>query len=352
LYDLTAETAIKYHNACIAYLIELSKDAEHIGDENLLAAAVILRYYEELDTSLTGSDSETSLRTFQIFVNAQASAAFSPTTTSPSSAASPLPTDRPPNTNTTSNSTPIYIQVQSFQRASFRVAIRQEITAAFMAQRPIRLPFQASSYLRCLGEADDAVWTDRLIVFCADVLHFCFSPDEPQSSSKSRLARYTELKAFETAWDTHKPLSFTPIHYREPSSAPNATNPSPFPQIWHLSPHHASAIQYLELARILLIIYNPSVPPSISPISSIRSALAIATQVRHIVSRLCGIALSNRTSEAALLMALMGIAMCGEYVTDSEQRRGMLELLGELEREHARGTGGVRGTLEVAWGGS
>lgn len=51
-------------------------------------------------------------------------------------------------------------------------------------------------------------------------------------------------------------------------------------------------------------------------------------------------------------MALMGIAMCGEYVTDSEQRRGMLELLGELEREHARGTGGVRGTLEVAWGGS
>jgi hypothetical protein len=41
LRNLTHETAIRYHNACIAYLIELSKDAEHVQDENLLAAVVV-----------------------------------------------------------------------------------------------------------------------------------------------------------------------------------------------------------------------------------------------------------------------------------------------------------------------
>src|ERR1700760_1102700 len=54
LRELKASTAINYHNASLAYLIQLSTDSRHVTDEDLLMASVILRYHEELDASVTG----------------------------------------------------------------------------------------------------------------------------------------------------------------------------------------------------------------------------------------------------------------------------------------------------------
>lgn len=49
LPDLKQETALFYHNRCIEHLVSLSDDPMEVNDENLLAAAVILRFYEEVD---------------------------------------------------------------------------------------------------------------------------------------------------------------------------------------------------------------------------------------------------------------------------------------------------------------
>jgi Fungal specific transcription factor domain len=49
LSSLTAESAIHYQNECIPHLVHLSNNVEQVRDENLLAAAVILRFYEEVD---------------------------------------------------------------------------------------------------------------------------------------------------------------------------------------------------------------------------------------------------------------------------------------------------------------
>lgn len=43
------EVALEYQNLCISHLMSLSGDPTEVQDENLLAAAVILRFYEELD---------------------------------------------------------------------------------------------------------------------------------------------------------------------------------------------------------------------------------------------------------------------------------------------------------------
>ena len=75
LPNLTANTAIEYHNACIAYLLEVSHYPEHMHDENLLATAVLLRFYEVLDTPAGGEDEERFLHTFQSFTTSQASIA-------------------------------------------------------------------------------------------------------------------------------------------------------------------------------------------------------------------------------------------------------------------------------------
>lgn len=49
LPTLTPETAIHYHNECIAHFVSLSDHSSEAADEDLLAAAVILRFYEEVD---------------------------------------------------------------------------------------------------------------------------------------------------------------------------------------------------------------------------------------------------------------------------------------------------------------
>lgn len=49
LPDLRMETAVQYHNRCINHLVSLSGDPREVLDEGLLAAAVILRFYEEVD---------------------------------------------------------------------------------------------------------------------------------------------------------------------------------------------------------------------------------------------------------------------------------------------------------------
>lgn len=49
LPDLKIETAVHYHNLCINHLVTIADDPESALDENLLAAAVILRFYEEVD---------------------------------------------------------------------------------------------------------------------------------------------------------------------------------------------------------------------------------------------------------------------------------------------------------------
>jgi hypothetical protein len=52
LPDLNVETAIHYHDRAIAHLIQLCNNPDQVHDENLLAAATILRFYEEVDGML------------------------------------------------------------------------------------------------------------------------------------------------------------------------------------------------------------------------------------------------------------------------------------------------------------
>lgn len=45
------ESALHYHSESIAHLRSVSGEPEATMDENLLAAVVILRFYEELDST-------------------------------------------------------------------------------------------------------------------------------------------------------------------------------------------------------------------------------------------------------------------------------------------------------------
>lgn len=49
LPNLQIETAVEYHSRCIEHLVSVSSDPDAVFDENLLAASIILRFYEEVD---------------------------------------------------------------------------------------------------------------------------------------------------------------------------------------------------------------------------------------------------------------------------------------------------------------
>ncbi len=48
--NITEETVIHYHNKCITELRILADEPDAVMDENLLAAVVVLRFFEELDS--------------------------------------------------------------------------------------------------------------------------------------------------------------------------------------------------------------------------------------------------------------------------------------------------------------
>lgn len=53
LHGLTADTAVRYHDTCISYLIELSNDPNEQYNEDILTASTILRFYEQIDGMIT-----------------------------------------------------------------------------------------------------------------------------------------------------------------------------------------------------------------------------------------------------------------------------------------------------------
>ena len=188
LPKLTEETPVKYHQACIAYLIKLANDPEHVRDENLLAAAVILRHYEEIDPSLTGEENKILIHAFQLFVNAQAN----PYASTLDDARHPEFL-RPGAAVGTFENCLTYLK--SFQHASFRAALRQETTIAFLKQRAVQLPLETWSVLQGFDEAEDFVWSDRHLYHCAKVLQFCFGGDN--ANGRTQIERWSELRDFE-----------------------------------------------------------------------------------------------------------------------------------------------------------
>ncbi len=342
LPKLTEETAVKYHQACIAYLIKLASDPEHVRDENLLAAAVILRYYEDIDSSLTGEDIKTLIHTFHLFVNAQAN----PYAYTVDDAKHPEYL-RPGSAVGTFNDCLAYLK--SFQHASFRVALRQETTIAFLKQRPVRLPLETWSVLQGFSEAEDFAWSDRHLYHCAKVLQFCFGGEN--GNGKPQIERWNELRDFETHWDQSKPLSFMPIHYQDPDRARGEC----LPHIWYMAEVHVTGLLSLELARILLTVYNPNIP-RIGP-GVTAAQRRIADEVHDIVIRLCGTAVSlggtaasNPSSQPAMVQAYVAIVVCGEYFTDPLERRTLLEILDRLKNDHGWPTAKAAMQLKRVWG--
>jgi len=273
---------------------------------------------------------------------------------------------------------------------------------AFTKQRPFRLPLDSCHEYRSLEPTDDYTWAHRIVVHCADVLAYCYGfgdssnfddvEDGSESAPKRRrestsgtrngmggIAEYERLLSYHVAWERSRPQSFAPIldlssapkcddvnpvsfstsasprqpYHLPPYSSQSArTNPQPipsfFPELWYLSDCHVTGVQHLDLSKILLTVYDPRIP-RLGPAS--RSEWKrIEAEVRGLVRRLCGVALSNRRAPPALNTACMAIALCGDKFSDPLEQQALLDVLSYTDTDFAWPTKEIQARLKDCWG--
>ncbi|KAL4966128.1 uncharacterized protein BDV14DRAFT_199260 [Aspergillus stella-maris] len=361
LDGLTDETALQYHNKCIQALLQLSSDPTQPHNEDLLAAAIILRFYEEVDYPLQDEqrDDEFFLQVVNMFIEAQIPKVPLIAQRNPSVASgttgrdeldvgsSPIEVYSSPSSTTLGRIMTLESRwyMSSLRQASFWVAFRMEVYSAFIKQRPFKMSLSRCDVFRSFTPGEDALWTARLIIFCADVLEFCYghaahAPAEGASTKE----RWSHLKSQSDRWIDCLPSSFEPIYFREP----NAHKGEVFPEICYLTNIHVAGVQHIELARILLAVYNPNIPRL--GFGHRESMRALSEELRASVLRLCGIAIHNRQNPPSLTTALLGIVVCGEHFDNRNEQNALLELLDELEWHHGWPVGHYRHRLKQSWG--
>ncbi|KAF9872147.1 hypothetical protein CkaCkLH20_10484 [Colletotrichum karsti] len=316
LPELNKESAIHYHNKCISYLMDTSTDPANPCNDDALTAITILRYHEQVDTHLTGSDSETYINAIQAVFHAQQE-----------------------------DSIGLFSIVHHPPRT-----LRQEIWSVLLYRRPFRLPLYGTedcSQFEPDAAADDFDWANRILVWCAYVLQFCFGTSSENivesEDPKSRTEQWNALKAFEHNWDTHLPPHYKPLAYkeREPDLGQY------FPRIWQANGCQVLALQHVELMRIILAVH--SAKNQRLGIGAQAANLALEELLREATRKICGLALSNCRDQPAMVTAGVGVSLCGEYFRDEGEQRAIVDFMANLESQHAWPTSAVVDALRVAW---
>lgn len=160
-----------------------------ISDETLFAATIVLRVLEEIDLPTTGgTDSQGHMLGIQVFVSA-----------------------RDP-----------YSTPGSLSEAAFWVGLRQEIYIATVSHKSVKINLDGCNGYRSISPADDFSWANRAVLYCADVLNFCFG------EGGLGIDDFRELSAYGENWGLSRPESFTPTYFKEPVPADGTV----FPEVW------------------------------------------------------------------------------------------------------------------------
>lgn len=364
--ELREEFAMTYHNDCIRDLLQMSMDPKKLQDEILLAAVIALRTDEELSLSALDGEEEDQqlfLRIASVFINAQVPAAIclphsspevfpavfdeAPRPRSHSDLAFQISPRSHSNITSPSNQTDPDLGASGLRQACFWTAFRQELHASFLRQQEVRFPLARCEAFRQLTPAIDAVWANRMVTFCADVLEFCYGSscsDGKVFPAYTNQERWLELRTHERNLCAMLPASFEPTFCSES----NAKQGVIFPEIWYLESCHVSGTTYIELARMLLEAFNPTRPKLGHGFLAATNAFIAST--KKILFRLCGIALSNhRFCPPSLINACLGISMFGEYFDDPTEQEALLGILSLMSSRHAYPTHQIANSLRRAW---
>ncbi|CZT11165.1 uncharacterized protein RCO7_09899 [Rhynchosporium graminicola] len=290
--------ANQHYGDCIQLLIPVITRA----DENIFAALIILRVFEEIDVfESDGTQGLAHIAGIQSFVRGHGS----------------------------------NLMQGGLGEAAFWVGLRQEIYVATIMHRAVQIEIRHIN--RSVVPLSDFDWANRAVVHLADVLNCCFGHGvDPEQCSR--------LQIESDRWQNDKPNSFSPYYYR----GADRSKGEAFPEILHIHPCHIVGIQHHKLAQILLSIFSLRSPQSRN--NSYEAENPLLINIKQDLREICGIGLHNRATPPGMFTACMGIAMCGDRFDDRLEQEALLQLLIETENDHARPTAAIQKHMKLVWG--
>jgi hypothetical protein len=272
---------------CIPGLAEFPNIQDPTHQENIMAAAVILRQYEEMEEE-TGEgrgrieaeyyDDErvNFLAVTQRIID--------------SMIASPLD--------------------HSLATAAYWIVIRQEIYYALTRETVPHLRFDSDRWR-------NASIANNMIMFVGKVAQWRWGQKRPDE--------WTQLKLDEQKL-VHESLGqMEPILELKADRAKGQI----FPTVWYSFDVQATAVQHFQLAQMILTAENPQLEKANR--AAHRKAEA---QVRSIILNLCGIALNHLRVQPCLVNAVIAITLYGDYFTDHEEREALVGIINRTRDLH------------------
>ncbi|KAH7359263.1 hypothetical protein B0T11DRAFT_113750 [Plectosphaerella cucumerina] len=298
--------ADNYHQKCLNALIPALSHSSAAVDENLLTSLILLRAMEELDVPISTPSPEYHLMGTRMFLEAQKTSC----------------------------------DFKGLRLASFWVALRQEIYMAFIHGRPVHSDFALNNF-DWLGKPDvtGCNVANRIIIYCAACLRYCYGPQELTVSA------WDELQGYLQEWWDERPWYYSPLYS-------NRADDSGLTSFLPNEPYYNSAvvtgIQHYYLAKMLLAAHSPKIP-RLGP--SRRAAFnAMNDEIKNIVRVIAGIAESNEHTLPAYVPASMAITMAGDRFTERGEQEILYGLLIKTDRELAWPTHSARQALRESWG--
>ncbi|OXN27380.1 hypothetical protein CDV57_04042 [Aspergillus fumigatus] len=287
LPHLQTSSAVEYMLKCIPGLAEFPNIQDPTHQENIMAAAVILRQSEEMEEE-TGEgrgrmeaeydDDErvNFLAVTQRIID--------------SVIASPLD--------------------HSLATAAYWIVIRQEIYYALTRETVPHLRFDSDRW-------PNASIANNMIMFVGKVAQWRWG--------QKSLDEWTRLKLDEQKLIRESLGKMEPILELKADRAKGQI----FPTVWYSFDVHATAAQHFQLAQMILTAENPQL------VEANRAAHRKAeAQVRSIVLNLCGIALNHPRVQPCLVNAVIAITLYGDYFTDHEEREALVGIINRTRDLH------------------
>ncbi|KAB8263364.1 hypothetical protein BDV32DRAFT_4924 [Aspergillus pseudonomiae] len=311
--------ASEYHSQCVEILLAALARPEETYDDNMLISVVILRIYEELEST---TDEKCHWLGSNRLLNTMSRAASSGGLT---------------------------------EAASWQF-LRQAIYASIVQNQPMQLDLRNYERSSVFKRGDDAAYANTIIFYCARIIQLCSEGHVAAVDEED----WHDLSSSVEQWYRDRPVSWQPLQYKDANPAENR----PFPELWVMSPPAGMymdqsglgymltgivvGLQYYHTCQILLT----SSDRHWGVVSNYERARLRRIEEKVIAShvvQVIGLSSSNETVENAYFMACHLLYRYGHCLRHPAEKRGSLKFLTQVEGSVGWRTGWIIRELEDQW---
>jgi hypothetical protein len=293
-----------YVDESLQYLKQILEDPLGHADENLLAGVILLRSHEEM----SDKDENVHLLGGKRLLNSIAS----------------------------------YAADGGFRESASWISLRQHIYISLTTQSPLGLNLSNYEHSSVFIDQSDEAWANRAVFLFARVLNYVFGSEDEGPAGRHETPLFTELETEVEAWNMSKPWYFSALWNQSEQE-----RKGPWPEVQTSNPAHAVGLQYYDLCKIVLSIYDPRL--SRLGFGSLKLRKASETTVLKHMRVAVGLAVSNPDVTNAMFQASHILAVCGSYLHDTADQEAAIDFLQGMNRTMGWRTSSIIEDLKEQW---